>query len=267
VWLSWRATFNKAEGLTYATARDITEKKLAEIAIDRKNRALKIVSGINQSLIHITDENVLLNDACHIAVEIGGYLLAWVGFAVQDKNKMVEVVARAGSGSTYLDDIKIVWANNEYGRGPTGSAIRTGKTQMSRNISIDPKMIPWRKSAKKYGFKSSIALPLINNRKTFGTINIYSGEIDAFNDDEVRILEELASDLSFGIITQRNRAEQLKMVEVIKSNESTLKEAQRIGHFGNWSWDMKTDKIVWSDEYYRIIGFDPKNPLQATKII
>src|SRR3989339_357390 len=258
VWLSWRATFNKAEGLTYATARDITEKKLAEIAIDRKNRALKIVSGINQSLIHITDENVLLNDACHIAVEIGGYLLAWVGFAVQDKNKMVEVVARAGSGSTYLDDIKIVWANNEYGRGPTGSAIRTGKTQMSRNISIDPKMIPWRKSAKKYGFKSSIALPLINNRKTFGTINIYSGEIDAFNDDEVRILEELASDLSFGIITQRNRAEQLKMVEVIKSNESTLKEAQRIGHFGNWSWDMKTDKIVWSDEYYRIIGFDPK---------
>src|SRR3989339_605900 len=103
VWLSWRATFNKAEGLTYATARDITEKKLAEIAIDRKNRALKIVSGINQSLIHITDENVLLNDACHIAVEIGGYLLAWVGFAVQDKNKMVEVVARAGSGSTYLD--------------------------------------------------------------------------------------------------------------------------------------------------------------------
>src|SRR3989339_171421 len=258
VWLSWRATFNKAEGLTYATARDITEKKLAEIAIDRKNRALKIVSGINQSLIHITDENVLLNDACHIAVEIGGYLLAWVGFAVQDKNKMVEVVARAGSGSTYLDDIKIVWANNEYGRGPTGSAIRTGKTQMSRNISIDPKMIPWRKSAKKYGFKSSIALPLINNRKTFGTINIYSGEIDAFNDDEVRILEELASDLSFGIITQRNRAEQLKMVEVIKSNESALKEAQRIGHFGNWSWDMKTDKIVWSDEYYRIIGFDPK---------
>lgn len=230
----------------------------AEIAIGRKNRALNIVSGINQALIHITDENILLNDACRIAVDIGGYLLAWVGFAAQDKTKTVEVIARAGKGSAYLDNINIVWANNEYGRGPTGSAVRTGKTQMSRNISKDPKMIPWRQSAAKYGFSSSIALPLINNGKTFGVITIYSGEIDAFNEDEVRILEELANDLSFGIITQRNRVEQVKMAEIIKDNESTLREAQRIGHFGNWSWDVKTDKIVWSEEYYRIIGFDPK---------
>ena len=258
LWLSWQANYDKKDGITYATARDITERKIFEIELKHKNRALKMVSDINQALIHITDESILLNDACRIAVEVGGYLMAWVGFAEYDKLKSVRSVARYGTGISYVDTANINWANDERGRGPTGTAIRIGKTQMTKDISKDPKMIPWRQNALGWGFKSSVALPLINKGKVFGSLTIYAGEINAFSDGEVKILEELSSDLSFGIITQRNRMEQKKMAELIKQNEVALVEAQRIGHLGNWDWDMRTDKITWSEEYYRIIGFDPK---------
>ncbi|MDQ2939685.1 MAG: EAL domain-containing protein [Actinomycetota bacterium] len=33
-----------------------------------------------------------------------------------------------------------------------------------------------------------------------------------------------------------------------------LEEAQRIAHFGNWEWDIRSDQVTWSDELYRIFG-------------
>ena len=42
LWLSWRAVFNAAEGLTYATARDITERKQAQIQLERLNGELAV---------------------------------------------------------------------------------------------------------------------------------------------------------------------------------------------------------------------------------
>ena len=258
LWLSWQASYDKNDGITYATARNITDKKMAEIELVRKNRSLKMVSGINQALIRVADEKTLLNDACRISVEVGGYLMAWVGFSQQDKTKKVSPVSSFGVGVDYTNTVNITWANDERGNGPTGTAIRTGKTQISRDISKDPKMIPWRKEALGWGYKSSISLPLISEGKTFGALMIYAGEVDAFSVEEIGILEELASDLAFGIIAQRARVQQRIMMGVIKKNETALLEAQRIGHFGNWDWDIATDKINWSPEYYRIIGFDPK---------
>lgn len=243
---------------SFGMLTDITDKKMAEIEIAQNNRALRMVSDINQALIRITDETTLLNSACRISVEVGGYLMAWVGFTQQDKLKTVQSAASFGVARSYVDTADVHWADDKRGRGPTGTAIRIGQTQVCRDISKDPKMIPWRQAALGWGFKSSIALPLTSEGKTFGAITIYSGNVDAFSKEEVKILEELASDLAFGIINQRNHVKQQLMAEDIKKNEERLLEAQRIGHFGNWDWDIATDKITWSDEYYSIFGLDPK---------
>ena len=51
---------------------------------------------------------------------------------------------------------------------------------------------------------------------------------------------------------ERNRAE-----EALRKREKELKEAQRLARIGSWDWDATTDTISWSEEYYRIYGFDP----------
>lgn len=249
LWLSWRANYNKEEGITYATARDITERKIAEIELIHVNRALRMVSDINQALIRVADEKTLLNETCRIAAEEGGYRLAWVGFAEQENEKIVHIVAQAGSGVEYLKTLRITWADEERGHGPTGTAIRTGKTQASNDIANDPNMLPWRKNALKNGLKSSIALPLKNEGQTFGALTIYAGEINAFNEKEIKILEELAGDLAFGIIAHRIRAErELANTELVRVNR-----ALRMLNENNQALIRITDEKALLDKVSKVV--------------
>lgn len=207
VWLSWRATYDKNEGITYATARDITERKKAEEELVKKNRFLHMLSEINQALIHTVNEATLFSEVCKILVEHGGYKLAWIGLAEENDAKDIRPVSYAGFESGYLESLHLTWADTERGRGPSGSTIRTGKTSIARDIATDPAMAPWREEALKRGYRSSIALPLIAQGKPFGMLAVYATERDAFSEGEVKILEEMADDLSFGIIVGRTRAE------------------------------------------------------------
>jgi len=187
-------------------ARDVTERKRMEEELIGMNRALRMLSDTNQALIHITDEVTLLNETCRIIVEVGGYLLAWVGYAENDEAKTIRPVAHAGYDSTYVESANVTWADNERGRGPGGNAIRTGQPSIARNILLDPFFAPWREAAIERGYKSNIALPLISEGQTLGELAIYSVEIDAFDAREVEILKELADDLAFGITALRTRA-------------------------------------------------------------
>jgi PAS domain S-box-containing protein len=185
--------------------RDITDRKRAEEELTRVNRALLILSDTNQAMVHIMDEATLLNEVSRIIVEVGGYHMAWVGFAENDEAKTILPVAHAGFDSGYIESVNVTWADNERGRGPGGIAIRTGKPSIARNIPQDPAFTPWREAAIERGYKSNIALPLISAGQTFGELSIYSADSDAFDSREVEILQELADDLAFGITSLRMR--------------------------------------------------------------
>jgi len=187
--------------------RDITERKQMEEELIRVNRALLALSECNQAVIRATEESHLLHEICQLIVEVGDYRLAWVGFAEQDEMKTVRPVAQAGFEEGYLDKLGITWADTERGRGPTGIAIRTREPAFSRDILTDPGFSLWRAEAIKRGYASSIALPLTASGRTFGVLNVYAVEPDAFDYKEVKLLMELADDLTYGIMALRTRAE------------------------------------------------------------
>jgi PAS domain S-box-containing protein/diguanylate cyclase (GGDEF)-like protein len=188
-------------------ARDVTEVERVATSLHRANRALRVLSTVNQALIQGESEPALLNLVCKALVDQGGYRMAWVGFAEHDQNKSVRPVAQHGVADGYLDHAAISWADTERGRGPAGTAVRTGTVQVSREIGSDPPMLAWRASALKRGYASLIALPLVAGPDTFGVLSIYSKETNAFDDEEVALLRELAADLSFGILTHRSNLE------------------------------------------------------------
>lgn len=195
--------------------RDITERKRAERELHRANRALRVLSACNQELIHAEEESALLEAVCRMLVELGGYLMAWVGFAEDDPGKTVRPVAHAGDETGYLANANISWADNERGRGPGGTVIRTGIVQVNQSFASNPQVTPWRAEALRRGYQSSIALPLKADGKTFGALIIYASEADAFDTEEVTLLEELADDLAFGICTLRGRAERNRAEEMV----------------------------------------------------
>ncbi len=200
----------------FAAARDVSERRRAELQLRRTTRALRTLGRCNEVLVHAETEHVLLGDVCRIIVEEGGYRLAWVGYAEDDPEKTVCPVAYAGFEEGYLEHAHITWADTERGRGPTGSAIRTGKPAMSRNVLTDPTFAPWREEAIKRGYASSLVLPLKSDKNTFGALNIYAVEPDAFNVEEMSLLTELADDLSFGIVALRDRLEKQRAEEELR---------------------------------------------------
>ena len=62
-------------------------------------------------------------------------------------------------------------------------------------------------------------------------------------------------------VTERRRTE-----EALSLSERSLVQAQRIAHIGNWEHQLKNGRTHWSDEMYRIFGFEPQslNPMYKT---
>lgn len=195
----------------------------------RVNRVLTALTQISGILLRENDEEHLLEEVCRIAVEVGGYSLAWVGYAVDDAYKSVKPVARYGADNGYIDQSNISYADTPQGRGPVGTAIREGRPCIIQDGQSDERFAPWAEAAAARGFKSGIGIPLKDGDTVFGTLNIYSDTPNAFDEDEVRLLVGLANNLDYGILSIRNNvrrkhAEQ----ELIKvNNELEIRVEQR----------------------------------------
>jgi PAS domain S-box-containing protein len=205
-----------AAGLGYA----LRARSRDAAGVRRLNRALQAMSECSQALIHAGDESELLGQVCRIIVDTGGYYLAWVGYAECDEAHSVRPVAHAGVKKEYLHGLRITWVDAERGRGPTGTAIRTGQHAIARNIANDRAFDPWRAAAVELGFASSIALPLFEEDRVFGALMIYSADVGAFDEPEVDLLTELARDLAYGVGALRMKAEHRLAAEALKASES-----------------------------------------------
>jgi PAS domain S-box-containing protein len=206
-------------------ARDISERKRDEAALRRLNRELRAISNCNQTLMRAEDEQTLLDEICRIICEDAGYRMAWVGFPEQDEARSIRPVSWAGAESDYLAGARLSWADDERGRTPCGTAIRTGKSVMVQDFHTDPAAVHWREAAMQRGYRSGISLPLQDgDGKTFGILNIYAATANAFTAEEVRLLEELAGDMAFGIMVLRTRVERQRAEEEIRTLNQELEQ-------------------------------------------
>ena len=206
------------------TARDISASKLADLALARTNRALQILSRSSISINRMNDEESLLAEVCRIAVDVGGYRMAWVGYAQDDEAHSIQVAAHAGDESGYLTSIALSWrADLATSQGLAGRAIRSGQPVQIGDISSAGDFF-WREAALKRGYRSCIGLPLRGEQLSFGVLCLYASEAQDFSPDEVRLLQELADNLAFGIGSLRARQEHARSQEAARQAALKLRE-------------------------------------------
>lgn len=184
---------------------EVEQRQAAQADLRDLNQLVRMVSSCNMALVRIDDEQALMHEICRIILDVGGYRMAWVGYAENDQARSVRPVGYVGIEEGYLETAKITWADTERGRGPTGTAIRLGKVRICDDFLTDPALAPWRDQALKRGFRSSIALPLTAAGKVFGCLTIYASQPAAFTESQAKVLTELADDLAFGITALRTR--------------------------------------------------------------
>lgn len=189
------------------SARDITGRKTADIELARINRALQMLSDCNKALTRIDDEPQLLHEVCRLAVEKGGYRMAWVGYARRNAEGTIEPMAHVGCELGYLSEIEISWHDyHPAGDGPAGRTLRTGEAQFCPDIESAPSFLLWREQALGRGYKSLVVLPLREGDRVFGLLGLYSAEAKTCAGDEAGLLQELADNLAFGISGLRARS-------------------------------------------------------------
>ena len=196
---SFRRVVPSPEGdIIVATARDITQRKHAEARIRGLTRVYAVLSAINGAIVRITDRDELFAEACRVAVEAGEFSMAWIGL-LNAEGTRVEPAAWAGDVRDYLDGAPAeVIEVKRGGRGLAGRAVAEMRPVVSNDVKSDPQIL-MKEALEERGINSLAVIPLVVGDKAVGAISLYAADAGFFDEEEMRLLLELAGDISFAL--------------------------------------------------------------------
>ncbi len=241
------SVFSSGEDKFATVFQDITSRKKTEKEMKRLSSILRTLSDGNRALAKAINEFSYLDEVCKIIIRDTDYRMVWVGLAEDDKAKSVRPVAYAGFDMGYINQMRVTWADDERGRGPTGTAIRTGQVTFCRDMLNDQRFEPWRSDALKRGYASSIVFPLMNAVRSYGAVSIYSREVNPWSTEEVDLLHQLADDISLGILSIREREARREAEEELRAKNKELaaiEEDLKIANLREQEYAIKLENMV-----------------------
>src|SRR5260221_6406571 len=178
-------------------ARDITHHRLQQERIARLSRIQAVLSGINSTIVRVRERRELLRESCRIAVQQGGFRMAWIGLVEPGALKATPLVWE-GVDQGYLQELGLELANREEDPGPVGEALRRKKMMVVNNIEAasQPHL---KQQALARGFRSQIAMQLMVEDQAVGVLVLYAAETGFFDYEELKLLRDLAGDISFAL--------------------------------------------------------------------
>ena len=240
-------------------SRDITELKTAEAQALKMTQLFEALYQCNGAITRSANHEELYTKICAILAQYCSIIkMAWIGLL---DGESVNPVACGGAGIEYLNDLHIlISADSPSGHGPTGAAIHENKPFWCQDFLNDPLTAPWHESAARFGWRVSAALPLHEKGVVVGALSLYSGAVNAFDETTRNLLIELANDISYALDNFAGEAERKHIENTLLESEKNLHAAQRLAKIGSWKWIVATNTVQWSEQLYRINGYDPSFP-------
>lgn len=240
-----------------AITRDVTQRKANEIKIARLNRIYSVLSGINMTIVRAREESELFSEACHIAVAHGGFIFAWIGTFDAD-SQQVTPVAQAGRDDGYLAQINLTSREDMPGNcALTAQALTGAKPVICNDIASDERMAALRSEALNRGYRSVVVFPLILESKPVGVFVLYAADTGVFDDEEMRLLNEMADDISFAIdnLKKEEKLNYLAYYDVITGLPNRALFYDRLGQHLNDAQSGETVAVLAIDlERFRVIN-------------
>ena len=203
---------------------DVTERRAAEARIARLAVLYAAISQCNEAIVRSTSEAELLTTICRIAVELGGMQMAWIGLIDRQAQTIRCAASFGAAAQEYLEEINISTdVDSPIGRGPTGTALREDRQIWCQDFQNDPLTAPWHELAARVGFRSSSALPLHRNGVVVGALMLYSGEVNAFDEEARKLLAEMAADISFALDNFARDAARAKAQDALRAAEEQFR--------------------------------------------
>ncbi len=193
---------------------DISVRMRTEEHLRQLNRVFSMLSDINQTIVREKNSRALLEAACRIAVEKGQFRMAWIGMIDKAAQKL-QPISSSGLVEGYLDQVKIDFPDPDNGTGPAARCFYTGVHSICNDIEHElPR--PWKSHALRNGYRSMAAFPLRCEGQIVGIFCLYASELAFFDDDEIRVLDEMAIDISFALEVNQHDAERRKAEQELR---------------------------------------------------
>lgn len=226
--------------------QDITEKKQIEKDLTRKSQIMGLLLGMSEfeasdreSLLqYLLDSSTALTDSPN------GFILL-----LDDSMKHASFLSNCGPEFALSRARKIndpITLNEDS---TLGKILISGRAALvNEQISIDcplPESMP----KGKIQMQRFMAAPIIHSESVYGLVGVgdKSGDYDEEDLQQLTVLINSAWQ-----IIKRHDVE-----KILKVNETRYEEAENLARMGHWEWDISENVIEWSDEVYRMYGFEP----------
>lgn len=169
-------------------------RRAAEHRVAHLSRVLQMLSGVNAAVVRIADREKLLHEACRLAHRVGGYSFAFVAL-VDPGTGTARPVAWAGENVQELQGV--VFSVNDSDTSVTGTVLRTGEATISAFVPSRDVFDP---AETIFSLAQSFAcLPLKVDGTTVGALMFGASDGTEMDEEELRLLKEVASNLSFAL--------------------------------------------------------------------
>ncbi|MCG5510102.1 sensor domain-containing protein [Ectothiorhodospira lacustris] len=196
---------------------DITVRKRAELSIQRLNRVNAMLSRINGLIVRVRTRDELFEEACRIAVEAGGFRMAWIGLTDPTSMKLVPA-ASAGTDDILADAKSCMMLQDDApgGYGPSAMAVRERKAILVNDVASDVRILD-KGAHLQRGIHSLASLPLMINDEVIGVFGLQAPDTGFFDEAEVKLLHQLAEDIAFAIdhIDKQDRLDYLAYYDAL----------------------------------------------------
>jgi len=187
-------------------------RRAAEREIARLTRRLKMQSGINSALLRIRDRDELLREACRLACDVGAYDRAVI-FRVSNDGRTFSrwYWQGAGAWADHVPTVLPIGDATEPDTSLTGRALRRGEITLCADLTRTEPPVAMREQLLEAGLRSLVALPLIVDGTAVAALSLGSREAHVVSDEELRLLQDVAANLSFALqyLQHEDKAEYL----------------------------------------------------------
>lgn len=208
------------------------EQRIAELdtsqeRIQRLNRLYLALKETSQAIVQLRDRNKLFETVCRVAVEHGGFAMAWVGMLNPDTREIIPA-AQAGVDPQWFSRLRPFTLRGPR-RTPVEIALGEGRVYLCNDLESDPALTPIRGALRDAGLSAAASCPLRIDRRVVGALTLFSAEKNYFDDSLRDLITEMADDVSYALENfekeeQRQYAEaQLRASEaVIRLNSQAI---------------------------------------------
>ncbi len=237
---------------------EVAERARVQEALERLNRALRVVSQGNAALVRAGDEATLLAEVCRILAQTGGYPVVWAGL-LEEGALRAACVAPGGVLDGAL--LRLEPDELEGAHDFVAMALTERHTVLTARLAEES---IYRSVATELAARASpcgVAMPLVFEERVFGVLVVHARDAERFAREEVAVLEELASDVGYGIAALRTRRAHEAAAEALAEGEVRLRAISSSAQDAIIMIDATGRIEHWNPAAERIFGYSGEEAL------